>query len=445
MDGVTNDTAENAHHFIRTMWVYSAAGPVAFSQWGQNSARQVAAIQLDKNYNDRVIYPLASVKTQISYPMPTFSERRSKISYMSDSLDIAFTVVAAVGIAISIILAAFVIKFRDRKILLAASPLFLLLILGGTVLMYLTIFSWVLEAHTVACHMRYWLLGMGFVVCFAALFAKTFRVIRIFGSKSLTVFRISNGQLMIGWTALVLVEAILLAIWSATANPVSYTFIVDPERPSKDEWRCQFRTASNRSASKVLMALLLAFNFALAFAAVWVSYRAWSIKAKLYNESRAIGFAMYNMICFGILGTALQLSNVLQPRSMFVVRSCFIILSTFVTVVVLFSPKVLHLIRTKGADFSPSTIKKTGTTTTSSSGGDRSMEKGTKLARTNYGGGSSPNINAVNSVASDTSDGSEDVLFWRGKYSDAATKLKKLKKANRELEKELAIYRESNF
>lgn len=237
MDGVSDDTASTASDTIRTLYVYSAAGPVAFSQWGQNSARDVATLQLDRTYQDNVIYPLGSVTKTMLFPMPTWPERVQTISYMSDTLDIVFTSIAAAGIAISIILIGFVWKFRERKILLAASPLFLIIILVGTILMYLTIFAWLLESRTAACHMRFWLLGMGFVICFGALFAKTFRVMRIFGSKSLTVFRISNGQLLLGLAALILIEAVLLAIWSGTSRSESYTYIVDADRPSLNEWR----------------------------------------------------------------------------------------------------------------------------------------------------------------------------------------------------------------
>lgn len=250
IDDVTDNLASIADQTIRTLWVYSAAGPVAFSQWGQNSAREVASLQLDRDYADNVIYPLNSVTKTMLYPLPTWSERVQTISYMSDTLDIIFASLAAVGVAVSIILIGFVWKFRERKILLAASPLFLIIILVGTILMYLTIFAWLLESRTAACHMRFWLLGMGFVLCFGALFAKTFRVMRIFGSKSLTVFRISNGQLLLGLSALVLIEAVLLAIWSGTSRSESYTYIVDIDRPSLNQWRYVKKRSSNTNRWK---------------------------------------------------------------------------------------------------------------------------------------------------------------------------------------------------
>ena len=401
-------------------------------------------MQLDRNYDDFVIYPLNSVTKTMVMPMPTWAERVETVSYMSATLDIVFASLAAAGIAISIILAGFVWKFRERKILLAASPLFLIIILAGTILMYLTIFAWLMESQTVACHMRFWLLGMGFVICFGALFAKTFRVMRIFGSKSLTVFRISNGQLLLGLGALVLVEAVLLAIWSGTSKARSYTYVVDIDRPSLNQWKCR----SERS-DKVMLGLLLAYNFGLALAAVWVSYRVWSIKAKMYNESRAIGFAMYNMICFGILGVALQLSNALNPTAMFVVRSAIILLSTFVTVIVLFGSKVLHLIRTSGRDYATST-NTTGTNTatlTARSGSGHTGYKAASGAHNNNNNSSNGNTlnNSQKGASVGSSADSQDIYYWRGRYDDINAKYKKIRKEKQRLEKELAILREGEF
>lgn len=428
--------------YARTLSINSAAGPISFSAWGQNAARDVAVIQLDRDFKDRVIYPLSSVTKQMTYPMPTLDERVSKTSYMSDKLDIAFASVAAFGIAVSIVLFGFVFKFQDRKILLASSPLFLMIILIGTILMYSTIFAWMLESQTVACHMRFWLLGVGFVLAFGSLAAKTFRVMRIFDSHSLTVFRISNLRLLFGLGVLVFIEVLLLAIWSGTSNPVTYIYIPDPDRPVKNEWRCQ---AKNNS--KVMMILLLIFNFGLAVFSVWLSIRTWRIKAKMYNESRAIAFSMYNMLCFGILGVALQLSNALSPRAMFAVRSTIIFLATFVTVLVLFGPKVYHLIQTTGRDYATSRTgtgtNGTGTNGTNGGKGSRNATNGGKNSASGslnqLKNGSSKGEISLNSV------GSDDVIYWRGRYDDVNAKYKALKQKNKQLEKELAGFHEANF
>jgi len=425
-------TAETASSFARILNVFSAAGPIAFSQWGQNSAREVSVIQLDKDYNDRVTYPLSSVTKQLTYPMPTFAERVENLSYMSATIDIVFVSIAAGGIAFSVVLAGFVFKFRQRKILVASSPLFLQLILAGTILMYLSVFAWVTESQTVACHMRFWLLGMGFVICFGALFAKTFRVMRIFGSKSLAVFRISNLYLLIGMSVFVLGEAVLLAIWSGTSDPHSYTYIPDPDRPIYNEWKCM-----SKNNNRVMLILLLIYNFGIALAAVWVSWKVWSIKAKMYNESRPIAFAMYNMISFGILGTALQLSNALTPTAMFAVRSVCIILSTFVTVLVLFGPKVAHFIGTTGKDYAALTGPTTTATTTTAN--TRSADKSGNNhnnSSSKHGPGSTDSIGSA---------GTDDVLYWRGRYDDINAKYKKMRKEMMLLERELQLYHEQDF
>lgn len=202
-----------------------------------------------------------------------------------------------------------------------------------------------------------------------------------------------------------------------------------------------------------MMGLLLAYNFGIALAAVWVSYRVWSIKAKMYNESRAIGFAMYNMLCFGILGVALQLSNALSVRAMFVVRSVIILLSTAVAVIALFGGKVVHLAKTSGRDYATSTTA-TGTTgtingtamTTTRSGSGHTGGKVYSNGNGAVNNGSSNGQNHSSKGASmGSSAGSEDIYYWRGRYDDINNKYKRLRKEKQRIEKELAVLREGKF
>jgi hypothetical protein len=314
------------------------SGPVGFSLWGQNNAKDVIVLQADQNFDLQIVYPLGAATANFIFPAPTFDERIFIPNYMGKVPELVLAAVTALFIMLSIILIGVVLIFREEKAIVAASPLFLIAILIGSILLYGSYYTWVLQAATAVCYIRFWLIGMGFVTMFGALFAKTWRIMRIFTQSNVRVFRISNLQLFVVLAILLGVEAILLAIWSGTSQPHRITKIVDPLRPSKNQLIC-----SSGKSSKVMLGILVAYKLAMVFYGIYMSIRIWKIPLKQFNESRSIAFSMYNMLSFGILAFGLQVSNAISDPAMFIVRSICLILSTFFTIAAIFGPKIIQL------------------------------------------------------------------------------------------------------
>jgi hypothetical protein len=72
----------------------------------------------------------------------------------------------------------------------------------------------------------------------------------------------------------------------------------------------------------------------------------------LYNESRYIGYALYTMLVFGILGIALQASGVVSREGLFIIRSCLLMGGTLIMVLVLFLPKIYFMAMGYRKDYS---------------------------------------------------------------------------------------------
>jgi hypothetical protein len=317
----------------------SFMGQIGFSAWGQNNVKDVIVFQADKSFDLQIIYPLGSATSNYLFPAPTFDERVFQGGYMNKASEIALAAVTGFFILVSLGLTVWLIIFRNHRVLTAASPLFLGTILFGSLLLYSTVYAWVLNASTVACYLRFWLLGVGFVVMFGALFAKTYRIMRIFTTTDLRVFKITNLQLILVLLILVGVEVVLLAIWSATSRPVRTLSVTDPIRPSKDVWVC-----STGKSGKVMLGILVAYKLCIVLFGIYMSIRIWKIPLKQFNESRAIAFSMYNMLCFGILAFGLQVGGAISDPAMYIVRSVCLILSTFFTLAAIFGPKVVAVI-----------------------------------------------------------------------------------------------------
>jgi len=327
----------------------SFVGLLGFSAWGQNNVKEVILLQSDERGALQIVYPLGASTANFIYPAPDFPERVYSGQYMSRPVEIAMACIVAACIAISMLLFAFVGVYRNHTLLNAASPLFLMTILIGSILVYSTYYAWLIEANTAACYARFWLLGVGFVLMFGALFAKTWRVMRIFHVSELHPLKITNFQLLLILVVLVGIEIILLTAWSAAARPTQTIIVTDPLRASKDILSC-----STTRADKIVLGILVAYKLAIVLYSIYLSIRVWSIPLKQYNESRGIAFAMYNMVCFGLPTFVLQISKSIPDPTMFVLRTLGILLPTLITIGAIFVPK-LYGIATEGCSSSIST------------------------------------------------------------------------------------------
>lgn len=316
----------------------SFIGQIGFSSWGQNNVKDVIVLQEDQNFNLQIVYPLGSATANLIYPAPTFDERVMSMKYMAQISEQVLAGIAGFFILISLGLLVFVVVYFNHSVLRAATPLFLIAILFGSILLYGAYYTWLLEARTALCHIRFWMIGLGFVIMFGALFSKTWRIMRIFTMSDLKVFQITNLNLFIILSLIVGFEIALLSIWSATSNPVAVVKVIDPLRPARNIFVCQ-----GGPSGKPMLGLLVAYKLAMVLSGIYMSIRVWKIPLKQFNESRPIAFSMYNMLCFGILAFALQVSGSIADPTMFIIRSIILIISTFFTVIAIFVPKIIHI------------------------------------------------------------------------------------------------------
>lgn len=342
------------------------AGQVGFSAWGQNNVKDVILLQSDANQELQIVYPLGSATANLVFPAPTFDERVFTPKYMGKVSEQVLAGVAGFLILVSLVLIGFIIIFRHNKMLISASPLFLSTILVGSIMLYGSYFTWVLEARTATCYLRFWLIGVGFVVMFGALFAKTWRIMRIFTTTDLRIFQITNTNLIAVLGILVGIEVALLAIWSGTSRPHQTVFVADPLRPSKNLLVC-----TNGKSGTAMLGILVAFKLAMVLYGIYMSIRIWKIPLKQFNESRSIAFSMYNMLCFGVLAFGLQVSKSINDPAMFMVRSICLMISTFFTVVAIFGPKLIQVYHGRTGYSSNGSTGKTTTGLTNFSKGSK--------------------------------------------------------------------------
>lgn len=320
----------------------SFIGQIGFSVWGQNNVKDTIVVQSDGTAENQIVYPLGSQTEGFVYPAPSFDERKPFTwRYFWRTVEIIFTPIIGVFILSSLVLMLLTFQNSQRKAIRAASPLFLQLILLGSIFLYASYFAWFTQPTTVMCHLRIWIVAIGFFLMFGALLAKTWRIMRIFTSKNLRVFQITDLNLLVVLTAGMTLLIVLLVLYSTVAKPFAIAKVGDALRPATTtQMQCTFE---NKTANFVILILLgVFFVFIVCFGA-YLSARIWKVPKKQFNESRAIAFCMYNLLIFGVLTIALQASSALSTYPMFIARTVLITASTAFTIVALFAPKFPYL------------------------------------------------------------------------------------------------------
>jgi uncharacterized membrane protein len=106
--------------------------------------------------------------------------------------------VSALGCALVALILCFLYFFHLRSAIKASSPIFLIATVTGLLMLFL---SGTLLARSdptnATCESGWWLLNVGFLMTFGPLFAKTWRIYKIFMRKEMTVIRLTDTSLFV--------------------------------------------------------------------------------------------------------------------------------------------------------------------------------------------------------------------------------------------------------
>lgn len=140
--------------------------------------------------------PYTISNESLIYPIPTWKERSPRTKY--GALEIVVMIFAILSILNSIGWLVYVVYNRERKEIAANSPIFLISLLIGSILVYISIFFWTpTHKSSVGCNLQVAFLLFGFLLLFGSLVVKTWRVHLLFSQRTLKVFHISNMQVFL--------------------------------------------------------------------------------------------------------------------------------------------------------------------------------------------------------------------------------------------------------
>ncbi|XP_058454034.1 gamma-aminobutyric acid type B receptor subunit 2 [Malaya genurostris] len=263
-------------------------------------------------------------------------------------------ILSTVGIAMSFLFLGLNLRFRKLRAIKLSSPKLSTITVCGCILVYVATIllgmnhatlSWPSVSFSTICMARIYFLSAGFSLAFGSMFAKTFRVYRLFtlsagGLCKDKILRDTQLISMIG--VLLLLDACVVSFWM-TADPMErYLHNLTLEISTTDRslvFLPQVELCRSRHYESWL-GTLYAYKGLLLIVGVYMAWQTRHVKIPALNDSQYIGVSVYSVVITS--ATVVLLTNLLYERVTlaFVITSAFILVSTTATLCLLFLPKV---------------------------------------------------------------------------------------------------------
>ena len=230
--------------------------------------------------------------------------------------------------------------FRHHPVIRSSSPHFLSMSLFGVAVLLAGTYVMVQPPTYATCTTMAWLWSLGFSLTFSPLFAKTWRIYRIFGRKKLSVVKISNRKLAVMVGAILTLDLVLLSVWQALSPLQPYiTTIYTGSNPVVQNDYSQCGVDGDGRSMLALVAVskgvLLLFGSLMAFTTRKVT--------STFNESSGIALAIYNVLfSLGIIAPIILVIHAIGDVLVLLLLFLGLWVSCF-TAAILYVPKLLHI------------------------------------------------------------------------------------------------------
>lgn len=235
------------------------------------------------------------------------------------------------------IIFGFIIK---RKRIRAASPTFLLIMAAASIVGYGGLFAFFGQPSTISCPFRIWLLALAIITMVAALFAKSFRIWRLYRSPT-EIKAIRDWQLIIFVVICVLPVIIIMILWTALATP---TAAMVKDKNGRYHYICTSGGVAKGAGTYVFFFLLVAYMAIYLLFGSFLSVVTRNV-ISTFNESRLIAIAIYNLVFLSVV--AIPIVFVLRggdPVTSWVVMVTAFLYAFSTTMALQFVPKMYGII-----------------------------------------------------------------------------------------------------
>ncbi|XP_031829923.1 metabotropic glycine receptor [Nomia melanderi] len=230
-------------------------------------------------------------------------------------------------------------KYGNVKVVRAASPVLLRVIVLGAFFIYCTTIVMYPRPNVITCTVRVWLREIGFSLTYGALMLKTWRISVIFRVKSAKAVKITDGSLLKRLGVIVMIFSVFLSIRTLVAPPV---VIVARTADDLKAYLCRTDWWDH------------------SFTTLEVMFLIWGIRLCIvvrktpseFNESRFISMAIYNEFLLSVFlnVSMLFLQSPANPDLLYVIFFCHTQLTVTLLLCLIFGSKAYVVFRSGGKD-----------------------------------------------------------------------------------------------
>lgn len=253
-------------------------------------------------------------------------------------------------LAMALAFALWVFINRNIHVVKVAQPKFLIMIALGISMMASSIVPLSLDDSTghdleTICMSPLWLAIIGFTITFSALFAKTWRVNRIFHTQK--QFNPSDMQVFGPSFLFLAANVAVLSIWTVI-DPLTY---VRKDHPGTDGWNRIVSTYGSCQSDNVIPYIvpLALLNVGLLMLGNYWAYETRMITSE-FSESRYIGIAMMSMLQATLTGIPLLFVVLDNPQAYYLILIFMIFVISSVILVLIFVPKMVFALSLRNLD-----------------------------------------------------------------------------------------------
>ena len=264
---------------------------------------------------------------------------------LSSGIYYAGITITGVGLFFTSVAVSVLLRYARHKAFRSASPLFVAVSLLGILCIYVSIVLLVQTPSSAMCSGFTWTTQLGFTLIFSPLFAKSYRIYRIFGRRKLTVIKLSNRKLFIGVVTAVLADIVVLSLWqgvspTSTAITKRYT---DSEQLETNYTQCAYVGTGGKFFIAVTVIKVVCLT-----AGVMLAFSTRTVQGD-FNESKSTGLAIYNIVfALGLIIPLIIIIGATGDTLVILLLFCLAEIAC-VTLAVIFAPKLIAFLSASAA------------------------------------------------------------------------------------------------
>ncbi|GMI47717.1 hypothetical protein TrCOL_g6427 [Triparma columacea] len=298
---------------------------------------QWAASKCNSNNKVDIIYSLDADKTLAGAlggkSQPDDSEVDCADVPADSAAGILVVIIAVAGCIVCALFVVFMIIKKTHPVIKSSQPLFCIVYGVGCSVICIQMIFYTGEATDFSCGMRYWFFNLVFTLSFGALFAKTWRVWRVFSNTHLKKIRLTNMDTLRVMFLLLFVEIVCLALGQISA----------PFKPTDEEFEFEVgrfitRTVCKSDTSEWAL-LTMAYKVVLVLIGCYLSWTTRNVDSA-FAESKYIMLAIYQVAIYGLVAAIVNGSGSSVEMTLLVQTFCCVFGAIFCVASVLV-PKIL--------------------------------------------------------------------------------------------------------